>query len=232
MGGKTAAWLASCFPWIGRGRLFMLGQKLSALHELLDDQLKEIDKRKPSLTCFQELKDMEEESLHWKEEDTAGGKWIKMPFLHHMIPDIQFKWDLSDFDPARPNDVPDINLAVLGLVLATNIEISEGTHAWSRIKYSLERMGFTNFMHHYFEKEEKVNHPAMAFARSAETVKGKYVVAAVYRGSMSYRDFISDMGAETDGFYKCRDSFHRRIESLLQLPEADKREYHPFYYRP
>lgn len=210
----------------------MLGQKLSALHELLDDQLKEIDKRKPSLTCFQELKDMEEESLHWKEEDTAGGKWIKMPFLHHMIPDIQFKWDLSDFDPARPNDVPDINLAVLGLVLATNIEISEGTHAWSRIKYSLERMGFTNFMHHYFEKEEKVNHPAMAFARSAETVKGKYVVAAVYRGSMSYRDFISDMGAETDGFYKCRDSFHRRIESLLQLPEADKREYHPFYYRP
>lgn len=78
-----------------------------------------------------------------------------------------------------------MNLSVMGLILATNIESTVGEHAWSLVEYSLGRLGFTNVVHHYFEDAEKVNHPAMAFGRSTETANGKYVVAAVYRGSSS-----------------------------------------------
>ena len=124
-----------------------------------------------------------------------------MPFLHDMTPDIRAKWNLADFDPAGPNTEPNMNLAVIGLILATNIESSVGKHAWSLIEYSLARLGFTNIVHHYFEAAQKVNHPAMAFGRSIETVAGKTVVAAVYRGSSSFEDFISDAKAEPGGFH-------------------------------
>ena len=93
-----------------------------------------------------------------------------------------------------------MNLSVMGLILATNIESTVGEHAWSLVEYSLGRLGFTNVVHHYFEDAEKVNHPAMAFGRSTETANGKYVVAAVYRGSSSFVDFISDAEAEPGGF--------------------------------
>lgn len=70
------------------------------------------------------------------------------------------------------------------------------------MEYSLDRLGFTNIEHHYFGLAEKINHPAMAFGRSTETVKGKTIVAAVYRGSSSFVDFISDAKAEPGGFHQ------------------------------
>lgn len=124
-----------------------------------------------------------------------------MPFLHGITPDIRAKWDWVDFDPSALNDVPNFNIAVMALILATNCETTFGRHAWSLVEYSLERLGFTNIVHHYFEAAEKVNHPAMAFGRSIGTINGKYVVAAVYRGSSSYVDFISDAKAEPGGFH-------------------------------
>ena len=130
------------------------------------------------------------------------GERIAMPFLHDMTPDIITEWNLADFDPAGPNDKPNLNLTVMGLILATNIESTVGKHAWSLIEYSLDRLGFTNIMHQYFESAQKVNYPAMAFGRSTETVNGKYVVAAVYRGSSSFVDFISDAKAEPGGFHQ------------------------------
>lgn len=134
--------------------------------------------------------------------EAGEARWVEMPFLHNITPDIRAIWDLNDFDPAGPNDEPNLNLAVMGLILATNIESTVGAHAWSLVEYSLDRLGFTNIVHHYFEDAQKVNHPAMAFGISCETVGGKHVVAAVYRGSSSFEDFISDAKAEPGGFHE------------------------------
>ena len=138
---------------------------------------------------------------HEAVKQLSGAKWIEMPFMHEMTPDIRAKWTLNDLDPDGPNDVPNQNLKVMALILATNIESNVGDHAWSLVEYSLGRLGFTNIVHHYFERAERINHPAMAFGRSAQTVNGKTVVAAVFRGSSSFVDFISDAKAEPGGFH-------------------------------
>ena len=188
----------------------MLVQKLSALQELVDTLTKEVQRNSVMLPILQKLQEsvMEtaeetaEETVSETVQETAGEEWISMPFLHDMTPDIRAKWNLADFDPAGPNDVPNQNLKVMALILATNIESTVGKYAWSLVEYSLGRLGFTNIMHHYFEAAERIDHPAMAFGRSVETVNGKTVVAAVFRGSSSFVDLISDAKAEPGGFLK------------------------------
>ena len=139
-----------------------------------------------------------------KQDMPAAGEdgWLAMPFLHDMHADIQAKWDLADFDPKGSCDKPNINLTVMGLILATNIESTVGDHAWSLVEFSLDRLGFDNITHHYFETDHLIDHPAMAFGVSRQTVAGKHVVAAVYRGSSSFEDFISDVKAEPYGFHE------------------------------
>ena len=186
----------------------MLGQKLSVLQDLANALPKDEISRAalPFLQGLQEIHETVQETVKETVQETlkeaVGGERIAMPFLHNMTPDIISEWDLSDLDPSGPNDEPNMNLAVMGLILATNIESTVGKHAWSLVEYSLDRLGFTNIMHHYFEGAQKINHPAMAFGRSTETVNGKYVVAAVYRGSSSFEDFISDAKAEPGGFHE------------------------------
>ena len=169
----------------------MLSRKLSVLQELADALPTEELKNRAQLPFLQQLQESVKETVETVEEtvketvQAAPAEWIKMPFLHNMTPDIRARWSLADFDPNSPNDVPNQNLKVMALILATNIESTVGDHAWSLIEYSLNRLGFTNIVHHYFEAAHKINHPAMAFGRSIDTVNGKTVVAAVYRGSSS-----------------------------------------------
>ena len=188
----------------------MLVRKLAVLKDLADALPKDELRKRTVMPFIQELQETVQENV--KEtaleaiQEAAGkksqGERIAMPFLHNMAPDIITEWNLSDFDPAGPNDQPNLNLTVMGLILATNIESTVGKHAWSLIEYSLDRLGFTNIVHQYFEGAQKVNYPAMAFGRSTETVNGKYVVAAIYRGSSSFEDFISDAKAEPGGFHQ------------------------------
>ena len=139
--------------------------------------------------------DLLDELYELETPEFVDGK-ISLPFLNN----VTTTWDWSDFDPANPNDTPNLNLTVAGLILASNAEVTRGAHAWSQTEDTLTALGFTNISHHYFEDEEKVNFPGMVFARSTETVAGKYVVAAVYRGSSSIVDAISDIKAEPGGF--------------------------------
>ncbi len=183
----------------------LLSRKIAALQDLADALSTGAEKKRaalPFLLDLEELKETVEETVQEVAEAVAkpaGGK-ITMPFLHKEH-DIITEWNLADFDPAGPNDAPNLNLSVMGLILATNIESTVGKHAWSLVEQSLARLGFTNIVHHYFEREQKINHPAMAFGTSIDTVFGKKVVAAVYRGSSSYEDFISDAKAEPGGFH-------------------------------
>ena len=137
---------------------------------------------------------------------------IKLPFLH----DVTTTWLWSDLDPANPNDAPNLNLTVMGLILATNAETTRGAHAWTQTENSLSALGFTNLYHRFFEGEEQINHPAMVFGRSTRTVGGKYVVAAVYRGSSSLEDAISDLKAEPGGFHKAGINATNELRSYVE----------------
>ena len=128
----------------------------------------------------------------------AGGR-ITIPFIPAPITTT---WDWSDLDYTNSNDAPNLNLTVMALVLATNAETTLGGHAWTNVENTLRRLGFTNTAHHYFEDAEQISRAAMVFGRSIEPVNGKYVVAAVYRGSSSIEDAISDAKSELDGFYE------------------------------
>ena len=137
---------------------------------------------------------------------------ITLPFLH----DVTTTWLWSDLDPANPNDTLNLNLTVMGLILATNAETTRGGHAWTQTENSLSALGFTNLYHRYFEGEEQINHPAMVFGRSTSTVGGKYVVAAVYRGSSSIEDAISDLKAEPGGFHKAGINATNELRSYVR----------------
>ena len=124
---------------------------------------------------------------------------ISMPFMTDPISTV---WNWSDLDYAHSNDEPNFNLTVMSLILATNIECTIGDNAWSLVESNLSQLGFENIVHYYFEEEEDISCAAMVFARSKKPVHGKYVVAAIYRGTSSYADVLSDIKSQIDdGFY-------------------------------
>ena len=131
-----------------------------------------------------------------REEDCR----ISMPFMSDPISTV---WNWSDLDYALSNDEPNINLTVMALILATNIECTIGDNAWSLVESNLSQLGFENIVHYFFEEEEDISCAAMVFARSKKQVNGKYVVAAIYRGTSSYADVLSDLKSQlVDGFYE------------------------------
>ena len=145
-------------------------------------------------------------------EGTAEPVRVSMTFC----PDpITTTWDWSDLDYKNSNDVPNWNLTIMALILATNCESTIGEHAWSLTENSLKKLGFTNVVHHYFEREEKISRAAMVFARSIRPVHGKYVVAAIYRGSSSIEDAISDVKSELDGFCDAGNAGVERLKEYI-----------------
>lgn len=202
----------------------MIGWKVAALHELSKTLLKDEEDRRATLPVLQELQDTVKETIQEAGQKASKGERIAMPFLHDMDPDIITEWNLSDFDPAQSNDAPNLNLSVMGLILATNIESTVGKNAWSLVEYSLDRLGFTNIMHGYFEAAEKINYPAMVFGKSIEKVNGKTVVAAVYRGSSSIVDFISDAKAEPGGFHEAGINATNELRAYCKLQKLSKED--------
>ncbi len=165
---------------------------LDALKDAIPSIVEEAGLKIPSL---KEIIPKEESAVE------SPGKAEPVRISMTFCPDpITTTWDWSDLDYKNPNDAPNLNLTVMALILATNIESTIGSHAWSLTEKSLKKLGFTNIVHHYFERAEKISRAAMMFGRSIEPVNGKYVVAAIFRGSSSVEDAISDAKSELDGF--------------------------------
>ncbi len=144
---------------------------------------------------FEEPKEDQEKVPAERGEDRR----ISMPFMSDTINVV---WNWSDLDYANPNDDPNFNLTIMALILATNIECLIGDNAWSLVESNLSELGFENIVHYYFGEEENISCAAMVFARSKEPVHGKYVVAAIYRGTSSIADLISDVKSQLDGFHE------------------------------
>lgn len=155
--------------------------------------------------------DVLDELYSLKTPEPVNGKF-SLPFLGN----VTTVWDWADLDPSNSNDAPNLNLTVAALVLAANAEVTRGAHAWSQTESNLSALGFTNLAHHYFEEEEKVNYPGMVFGKSTVTVAGKTVVAAVYRGSSSIEDAISDIKAEPAGFVQAGINATNELRSYVK----------------
>jgi hypothetical protein len=147
--------------------------------------------------------DMFGEEKEEQEKDPAErGEDLRIS-MSFMSDPISVVWNWSDLDYANSNDAPNFNLTVMALILSTNIECMIGEHSWSLVESSLSKLGFINIVHHHFDDAEDISCVAMVFARSKEPVHGKYVVAAVYRGTTSMSDVISDVKSQlVDGFYE------------------------------
>ena len=145
-----------------------------------------------------------------KKKGSASSKdrRISMSFMSSPISPV---WNWSDLDYTNSNDEPNLNLTIMALILATNIECKIGDYSWSLIESSLSKLGFINIVHYYFDFNEDVSSAAMVFARSKKPVNGKYVVAAVFRGTSSLADVVSDVKSTVDGFYEAG------IESVSML---------------
>ena len=119
---------------------------------------------------------------------------------------ITLKWSVEDLDYTASNDKPNRYLTTTALTLATNIETTHpGANQWDLVYDSLDKLGFTEKKYHaYFdgdtEKPQQVNYPAMVFATHKQKVKGKNVVVAVFRGSSSFQDFITDALSQIDKY--------------------------------
>lgn len=136
---------------------------------------------------------------------------------------ISLVWNWSYLDYANSNEDPDFNLTVAALTLATNIECMIGEHSWSLIESSLSKLGFINIVHHFFDESEDVSCAAMVFARSKEPVHGKYVVAAIYRGTSSLADFVSDIKSQLDdGFYEAGISSVSMLSAYIDSQKLTK----------
>ena len=64
---------------------------------------------------------------------------ISMSFMSDPISAV---WNWSDLDYAHSNDKPNINLTMMALILATNIECTIGDNAWSLVESNLSQLGF------------------------------------------------------------------------------------------
>lgn len=119
---------------------------------------------------------------------------------------VTTKWSVEDLDYTASNEEPNKYLTIAALTLATNIETThKGANQWDLVYDSLDKLGFTkNKYHAYFdddgEKSQEVNYPAMVFATHKQKVKGKNVVVAVFRGSSSFQDFLTDALSQVDKY--------------------------------
>lgn len=91
-------------------------RKESVVKDLVEDLVEDLKGKKAAKGSQEPAKGTTQEEVQAKDP----GNWIEMPFLHNMPPDVRGKWNLQDFDPSGPNDAPNRNLSVMGLILATN----------------------------------------------------------------------------------------------------------------
>ena len=175
-------------------------------------------------SSFRSLLGEEEEAPKKKKKKAPVTKGkdqrISMPFMTDPISTV---WNWSDLDYDHSNDEPNINLTIMSLILTTNIECTIGDNAWSLVESNLSQLGFENIVHYYFEEEEDISCAAMVFARSKEPVHGKYVVAAIYRGTSSYADVLSDIKSQiSDGFYEAGVEASNKLREYVHSEKLTK----------
>ena len=149
------------------------------------------------------------------EAHAEGVQWIQVEFIKGMR--IAWNWDDLLQDATAPE--VNLNLAMAGLVLSNNVEFAAKTG-----EAVLRQLGFDEIRSDYYRLSTKtrnaVSKPARSFGHKLLEKDGKqyHVIAAVFKGTTTLPDTITDIKSVVDGFYEggksCADSLGAYIHSF------------------
>ena len=114
---------------------------------------------------------------------------------------IAWSWDDLLGDAAAPE--ANHNLAIAGLVLSYNVE-----HGARKGEAVLRQLGFDGIRSEYYllstETRNEISNPARTFGHKVLMKNGKacHVFCAVFRGTSTLQDILTDIKAGIDGFYE------------------------------
>ena len=154
------------------------------------------------------------------EAGAEGVRWVRTGFVKDMR--IAWNWDdlLQDAMTAGEN----LNLAMAGLVMSNEVEI-----AAARGEAVLRELGFGDIRseHYLFSTKTRneVSKPARTFGHRAVEKDGKtyHVFCAVFKGTTTLPDTITDVKSVIDGFYDGgRDGAVSLKEYVREFEGADR----------
>ena len=142
-------------------------------------------------------------------------KWLQVWFMNPM----RIAWDWNDLFEDATTAGENLNLTIAGLVLSNNVEFAarEGEAV-------LRQLGFDGIRsEHYLlstETKNKISKPARTFGHKKIERQGKeyHVFCAVFKGTTTLPDTITDIKSILDGFYmgglSCAESLKEYMDSF------------------
>ncbi len=124
---------------------------------------------------------------------------IKVEFTN----DLRIRWDWDDLLQDATTAEENINLTVAGLVLSRDAEFTS-----RKAEKVLDSLGFDRLVSEYYllstVTKNEVSEPARTFGHKMLEKDGKeyHVIAAVFKGTTTIPDVITDIESVHDGFYK------------------------------
>ena len=149
--------------------------------------------------------------------DNASAEWHTVNFnLATELKKLNIKWDWNELlQDATKADVSQ-NLLVAGIVMSEEAELSS-----ERAKATLKEIGFSDIESDYYplstETSNNVNEPARTFGHKAIMKDGKeyHVVCAVFKGTTTLDDAVTDVLSVKDGFFKAGQNCEKSLESYV-----------------
>ena len=145
----------------------------------------------------------------------SGTNTVKLPFTE----DVNVNWNWNDLlkNPTTSNE--NVELAVAGLALSRNAEILR-----VKAEDTLRALGFGDVESDYYQLSSKhhvkIEKPARTFAHKVISSGGKqyHVICALFKGTTTIPDAITDINSLVDGFYfagkNCTDALKNYIAGI------------------
>ena len=150
-----------------------------------------------------------------KEAHVSGVQWIPVVFQK----DIRIAWNWNDLLQNAVIAGENLNLAIAGLVLSNDVELSA-----RKGEAVLRQLGFDEIRSEFYrlstESRNEISNPARSFGHKMLEKGGKtfHVFCAVFKGTTTIPDCITDLKSVMDGFYyagrNCTDSLKAYTESF------------------
>lgn len=149
------------------------------------------------------------------EAHASGVTWVSVDFTKAMR--IAWNWEDLLGDATAPE--ANLNLTMAGLVLSNEVEL-----AARKGEAVLRQLGFDEIRSEYYalstETRNEVSNPARTFGHKLLEKDGKqyHAICAVFKGTTTLPDAITDIKSVIDGFYEggknCADSLGKYISSF------------------
>lgn len=145
----------------------------------------------------------------------SEARWLQVEFTKPM----RIAWDWNDLMQNALTAGKNRNLTIAGLVLSNNVELSA-----RRGEAVLRQLGFDQIRSEYYllstKTRNEISNPARTFGHKCIKKNGKeyHVICAVFKGTTTLPDTITDIKSVLDGFYKggkhCAESLKEYMDSI------------------